>query len=396
MKALVVKRRNFEASRLMAEDISEALRENGVDVWIVDNRTASREEAVSIASSIGPDFIWSFDTDELFCDGAPPLFETLKIPMVSHFINHPLSSYARFRRFTQSKYWIAVNCSVDYIDYFRELGKDDGYHVAHAASVRRIPTATEKKYDVSFCGYLFFTIPEIQEKICARFGRVVRNGCEKIVRIALECPKLGVFDAIALASPSYYAARKIQSLRRDEVEEYLQLVFWLELWVRNRSRIEVINAVKSATVHVFGDQLWERQVGDHVSFHGEIPPEETFRVYGESRIVLDISRPQLQGGVNNRMFEAILCGALVLTDSPYFNVASVLRIGEEVDRFSSSDLSTLDRMIAYYIKDHELREQIALRGKERIMKEHTWTERMAGVIKIVQKHRDRLGRLERP
>jgi spore maturation protein CgeB len=107
-------------------------------------------------------------------------------------------------------------------------------------------------------------------------------------------------------------------------------------------------------------------------------PDIWTKIYSASKIVLSMhycgsgsSFPVHQA--SPRVFEAMACGAFVLTDRQK-DVLSLFKDGEHLVAFS--DDVDLDRKITYYLGHADEREQIANAGRQEVLKNHTYGHRI--------------------
>jgi spore maturation protein CgeB len=108
------------------------------------------------------------------------------------------------------------------------------------------------------------------------------------------------------------------------------------------------------------------------------PPDTWTKIYSASKIVLSIHyrNPENRFHVHQaspRVFEAMACGAFVLTDRQK-DVLSLFKDGEHLVSFS--DAADLDRKIAYFLKHAAERREIAEAGKREVLRNHTYDHRM--------------------
>lgn len=113
--------------------------------------------------------------------------------------------------------------------------------------------------------------------------------------------------------------------------------------------------------------------------------EEMARTYSESRIVFNRS---LRNDVNMRVFEALACGSLLLTNDLAENGQDELfRPGEHLAVYR--DANELTDQIAFYLRHEDLREKIAAAGRAAVLERDTYRHRMAKLLEVVER---RLGR----
>ncbi|UJF32076.1 CgeB family protein [Paenibacillus hexagrammi] len=115
-----------------------------------------------------------------------------------------------------------------------------------------------------------------------------------------------------------------------------------------------------------------------------ISPEESARYYSSAKIVINMHRAiddetnrnssGIQAeSINPRTFEISACAPLQLTDVRA-NLSAMYRSGLDIATYDSPQ--ELVRQIQYYLGHEEQRQEIAWRGLERTMREHTYRTRI--------------------
>jgi spore maturation protein CgeB len=115
------------------------------------------------------------------------------------------------------------------------------------------------------------------------------------------------------------------------------------------------------------------------------PPDQWTKIYSASKITLSIHYlspdPQFPAHqASTRVFEAMACGAFVLTDRQK-DVLALFRDGEHLACFS--DGADLDRKIAYYLEHADERLRIAAAGRAEVLRHHTYAHRVSRLLQAV-------------
>jgi spore maturation protein CgeB len=117
---------------------------------------------------------------------------------------------------------------------------------------------------------------------------------------------------------------------------------------------------------------------------GRISQADLIRIHNESKISLNISlastgnKTQIKG----RDFEAVACGSLLLTKDTE-EIGRYFIPGEEIVTYQ--DLNDASEKIEYYLKNEQKRKEIARKGYERFMKDHTMERRLSEILSFAQK-----------
>ncbi len=120
-------------------------------------------------------------------------------------------------------------------------------------------------------------------------------------------------------------------------------------------------------------------------------PSEWLKIYSSSKIVLatHYQDPEKRFPVyqaSPRVFEAMACGAFVLSDDQR-DVLSLFNSGRELVCFSSA--ADLVEKVRYYLDHADELRRIAERGREAVLKHHTYVHRIEELVSIVLRRRPR-------
>ena len=115
------------------------------------------------------------------------------------------------------------------------------------------------------------------------------------------------------------------------------------------------------------------------SFVGQRFFSEMAQTYSASRIVLNLS---VRNDVNMRVFEALACGSLLLTNDLAENgMGKLLTDGEHLVAYRGLD--DLIGKIERYLTDEQARERIAAAGRQEAIARHTYVHRMKVLLEHV-------------
>jgi len=120
-----------------------------------------------------------------------------------------------------------------------------------------------------------------------------------------------------------------------------------------------------------------------------IDTEEVVKIFNATKININLHSSTYHNGinphgdfVNPRTFEIAACGGFQLVDYRS-ELPEFFRIGEEMICFE--DLNDLRHKIRYYLDNPEERNEIALRARERVLREHTYEHRMKEMLDFIFK-----------
>jgi spore maturation protein CgeB len=111
-------------------------------------------------------------------------------------------------------------------------------------------------------------------------------------------------------------------------------------------------------------------------FIGQRYMEDMATTYSAARIVFNRS---IRNDINMRVFEALACGSLLLTNDLAENgQAELFSNGVHLETYRDAD-ELVDK-IAYYLEHEETRERIAAAGRQEVLAKHTYRHRMEMVL----------------
>jgi GT2 family glycosyltransferase/spore maturation protein CgeB len=115
-------------------------------------------------------------------------------------------------------------------------------------------------------------------------------------------------------------------------------------------------------------------------FVGNAYFEAMAEIYSASRLVFNRS---LRDDVNMRVFEALSCGSLLLTNDLTNNGQAEL-FEDGVHLATYRDAEDLLDKAAYYLKREEVRERIAASGRAEVLAKHTYRHRMEALLRAAE------------
>lgn len=161
-----------------------------------------------------------------------------------------------------------------------------------------------------------------------------------------------------------------------------EILIQLELYIRGKQRVDLINAITDSTIHVFDASVdpvnWKKYLTDkknkNIIFHPPVSYEENLEVMKKSKIVLN-SNPHVRNGAHERVFNALACGALPFTNaSIYMN--EILKDGQDFIVYKQNELSQINEKVNFYLNHADQREEIVKSGNQKVMQNHTWEKHL--------------------
>lgn len=195
--------------------------------------------------------------------------------------------------------------------------------------------------------------------------------------ISLSSSTIPVYQAIAEAIDN-----EIQQGTNLNIQDFdiMHLIDQIELYMRGKDRVELIKAIKTIPIHVFGSGNFEKYLGNqkNVILHPSLTFKEALEVMQASKIVLN-SCPQFKKGSHERILYGLASGALVITNRNNY-LEEQFREGESILFYQYPSLENLDNLLNEYLSDEEKRVKLVEAGRSIVMKSHTWDARAPYLI----------------
>ena len=195
-----------------------------------------------------------------------------------------------------------------------------GTQIDHPA-LKKMP---ERSMDVVFTGN--YASPSRFEKYITRLGDEYTAFYYEMIDSLLADPSQTV-EAVV----EHFLRREIPQVTEAELKETMQNITFLDLYVRYKTRGEVVKTLVDAgiKVHVFGDKWNELpcERPENLINGDSLFSEECLEKIRDSRISLNVL-PWFKLGAHDRIYNTMLNGAVCLTDTnPYLD--GILRDGEK-------------------------------------------------------------------
>jgi hypothetical protein len=252
------------------------------------------------------------------------------------------------------------------------------FFLPHAADKDLLYDCTEKEYEV----VMLATCIDYES-----LHRIIQNSLHPKLNISMNLAIAKTFadSKTSFATALFDVVQKIIPKKLIPEIKMQLLLNALELYVKGKDRTELVRSIKKPTVHVFGDPFpitpWSEFLGNqgNVILHQGIPFEQALDVMRKAKILLNSSIKNKMGA-HERIFLGILSGALVVThENPY--LLQYFKDEESILFYRHWELNKLNDKVVKYLHDEEKRRKIVEKGREIVLKYHTWDHRANLLLK---------------
>jgi spore maturation protein CgeB len=380
---LLEKRVLFCAGQLFVTDVADALRMMGYSVFSLDYSLLSLEEIGNVFEKYKPNLVFCINyihklsewceryNTPLLCWEIDP-----SIDLVECNESDPKHSYI----FTYRK---------KNLDLFSKAGFIQVYYLPLASNPhKRFPAILNEEEKEKYSGSVSFVGESMVNQSQVLFNKFLTL-CAAFRLDAQQC--------IARTNNIFQEQRKdfsiflIPALLQDEFPELfadpvklqnfrINPVMLLGEMAAAEKRLYYMKALEGYAVNLWGDADWKKIIGNGAVYRGEAGHySELTKIYSASLINIDINRIYQNDIVTMRVFDALACGGFVLTE--YTDTLNELfKIGDELDTYSS--VEEMQQKVEYYLNNPSLVRQIAQKGRERVLHDHTIYQRMQKMLEI--------------
>lgn len=144
-------------------------------------------------------------------------------------------------------------------------------------------------------------------------------------------------------------------------------------------RIAALERVAALGLSVYGYDAdgWPASPGLRDLHRGLVAERHALRrLYQRARLTVNVTRAHGRASLNMRVFEAMACGCLVLTDQAEA-AAALFTPGEHLITYDSLD--DLEAKARRYLADEAARRRIAEAGAREVAARHSYTARLGGI-----------------
>ena len=141
-------------------------------------------------------------------------------------------------------------------------------------------------------------------------------------------------------------------------------------------RISVLERVADQGLQIYGyDRAgWCQSARLAGCYRGEVVARDELRgLYQRAKIALNVTRPHGVSSLNMRVFEAMCCGSLMLTDARS-DAGRLFELDRKIVEYSDAD--RLSGLVGHFLSHDVQRKAIAQAGAARVRAEHSYVARL--------------------
>lgn len=376
---IVVNYNLYESKKHFVQKLSEAFRRGGVGTRIIDIQTLGPDGQLQQYANLKlPTLVCSFNRAIPDPKTGKFFWEALSIPYLSILVDP-----AYYATDVMKAEYSIISC-VDFFDceFLRQHQCKNVLFLPHAVERELAPAENqERPFDVVFLGSCYDHIG-LREKWKRKYPPFMIELMDGAIEATLSQTPLPFWQAVA----NGIAQRGLRLSQEDTVDITTQV----DNYLRGLDRWELIRSIKDAHVHVFGGTCWGDLVKGwphyfagmpNVTVHPAIPFTESMEILKKSRICLN-SMPFFKNGTHERIFTGLACGSLPMTMDNLW-VENNFVDGKELLLYQPKKWNEVNEKVNHYLNNENERADLALKGREKVMRHHTWDQRVEQLLKEI-------------
>lgn len=360
----------------IAEQYRKSLLSSGHKVFLFDRQNFEKSlESLFIWQKQGLDAVFVFNNScfQMRLQSGESLWDLWKVPCFNILVDHPMYYFDTLDN--APSYGIAVcadRCHTEYIRRFYPTVQKAVFLPTAGECLKSFDTLkpfAERSIDVLFIGsYKYHTDIEYDD-----FAKQLETEL-------ISHPSMNFEQAVTACLTGNQ-----QSLSTGDLKQLIQKYRFIDVNTTALFRKKIIEILLHAGIRitVYGNGWEQLELFHHPAFQykGLIPPAEGIRLMEDSKIVLN-HMAWFKAGASERIFEAMLQGAISLTDDSEYLRESFTDC-TNIKYYSLDQLEALPEMVHDLLNNSQLTETIRANAWQQAVQFHTWNCRTQELLDII-------------
>jgi hypothetical protein len=350
------------------EVLCEGLQKAGAHVSTIDLDAVDLKTLLNTIFRAPPDSTFAFNGIRKLPDGES-LAEKIGVPHACWLVD----SAHFWREYSQMPLQLIITPDQTSADLFRKWGAN-AHFLPHGGEV--LPFIKEKEYPLTF--FSSIDDPALTEsRWAALYPQAFVSQLKELAEQVLSNPELTYQEAM----------KSLVDLDDPQSDELLQT---FDVYLRAKEKISLIQSLKGLPLHIFGrvgvesSKTFREILGEGCEsfvFHEPRDFQSSLEVLQRSSIVLN-SSPMFKTGAHERIFYGQGAGALMLTnETPW--IRQHYEVGKEIVTYQGGKGSETHEKITALLKNPSDLERMALLGREKMARHHTWDKRATQLLQLL-------------
>lgn len=296
------------------------------------------------------------------------LCDQIGVPHLALLVDHPV----QFPHLIESPFMMIGCDDGSGVRALQQMHFSNSFFLPHAVEAD-LPfnSDAERIYDVSlFASYIDYKALRTQWQ--QLYPQNISKAMDDAIALVFSESPLSFIEALVQSIQEQVPEAQNQNLYKNS--HILDLCCQLELYIKGKERADMIRAIKTADIHIFGDDLegWKQEIQGqkNIILHSPLPFDEALQAMNQSKILLNSSIKNKEGA-HERIFSGLVLECAVITsDNRYLREQFVDR--QDILLYQ---LESLDETIIDYLNDEDKRRSMGQSGRKKVMQAHTWDHR---------------------
>lgn len=168
----------------------------------------------------------------------------------------------------------------------------------------------------------------------------------------------------------------------------IALLTELETYLKAKNLLKVLESLGDLRIDIFGNApsltAWNKLTGgnENVRAHDSVPFDQAVEIMKQSKIVINTCPTKKFGG-HERIFYALMCGALPLTPDNIY-LREFFKDGESIATYQLGNWRSINETVKYYLADEKLRQKVVAQGREEVLRSQTWDVRAKKLLEEIE------------
>lgn len=367
----------YNVVRCFVDALAEGLENNDCQVEVLDLLMDNEQDVIKRLVNIQqdkPDVVISFNGI-----GREGINSYPELPYIGWLVDHPIIHHPRLIEWGEKDYAVCIDGShKELIDkHYPNIGGT--YFIPHAGieGTEKKPFG-ERSIDVLFSGSYTSSDGYLKE-----LQKELQPYEQKIAFILINMMQehnLTLEQALEI-----FLVESDIPFNDEEFTNLCLRYLYVDYFMRAFYREELLRTLtdNGIVVDIFGDKWEEFECNnkDYLRLHEPLDFMENVKMMGDAKISLN-SIPSFKAGGHERIFSAMLNGALCVTDSNAW-LDEEFKDGENIICYSNNNMQQVASAIIYYLEDEEESARITENAYQIAKAKHTWDVRAKELLNVI-------------
>jgi len=255
-------------------------------------------------------------------------------------------------------------------DFYPEL---NFAYVAHATDPElwKKPNNDEKEIDMVLLSS-FRDYKQMLKELKLKVNKQTFDMMMSMYEISMKNPHIQFYDV--------YKEIIDKRMIAANAAQYAALMNELGYIIMYAKKSQVVESLSDYNLKIYGHGPWENVVSGKIEYCGTCNLAESINIMNKSKIVLHPHYPAYEYGLHERILNASALETFVLSsEATYIKGA----FKDSIGFYDNSNFGDLHEKVDYYLKNPDIRTDMAKKAREIVLKDHTWDVRAKQILQLL-------------